>query len=451
VPPPLYRAALCGLAYLLVGCEAPEAPAPRDLLIVSLDTTRRDHLSTYGYERETAPALDRLARGGALFENAISQWTATNPSHTSMFTGLYPHTHGVGTNTSRLPDSLPTLAEILRGAGFRTGAFVSGYTLQSRKTGIDRGFEVYEGRFEGTRRDGRRTGELAVEWLRSLPADERRFLFLHLYDAHGPYRGDGRRLDLFRSSEPGPLLRFIPEYQRRRDSEGRALRHLNEYVDRYDAEVRYQDEVMDYVLGALDLDRTFVVVVADHGETFVERSKSLNLSHATGVFDEQIRIPFVLHGPGIEASRFEEIVETVDLLPTALEILAVPPPPELQIQGESLVPLLAGRRPERADHLGFSSVWARRGGLDRDREIRTVRSRRWKLVVYPGLDGDRVRLFDLAADPGEREDVGDLHPKIRDGLLSELERWSTGDMTPAEEIELTPEDIEKLQALGYLN
>lgn len=448
---PPYRAALYALALLLAACEAPEPSAPRDLVLVSLDTTRRDHLSTYGYPRPTAPALDRLAQGGALFENAISQWAATNPSHTSMFTGLYPHTHGVGTNTSRLPDGLPTLAEILLGAGFRTGAFVSGYTLQSRKTGIDRGFEVYEGRFEGTRRDGRRTAELAVEWLRELPAGDRRFLFLHLYDAHGPYRGDGRRLDLFRSAEPGPLLRFIPEYQRRRDPEGTALRHLNDYVDRYDAEVRYQDEVMDYLLAALDLDRTLVVVLADHGETLAERSKSLNLSHATGVFDEQIRIPLVLHGPGVATARFEEVVETVDLLPTALELLRIEPPPGLRVQGESLAPLLAGRRAERGDELGFSSVWARQSGLDRDRSISTVRSRRWKLVVYPGLDGDRVRLFDLMADPSEREDVANLHPRVRDGLRAELERWSTGDMTPAEEIELTPADVENLEALGYLN
>ncbi len=229
------------------------------------------------------------------------------------------------------------------------------------------------------------------------------------------------------------------------------LRHLNEYLDRYDAEVRYQDEVMNYVLGALDLDRTLVVVVADHGETFIERSKSLNLSHATGVFDEQIRIPFVLHGPGIDSSRYEEVVETVDLLPTALEILGVAPPPELSVQGESLSPLLNGRRPERGDHLGFSSVWARRGDLDRNRAIQTVRSRRWKLVVYPGLDGDFDRLFDLTVDPGERNDVGDLNPRIRNGLLAELERWSSGDMAPAEEIDLTPEDVENLQALGYLN
>ncbi len=446
-----YRTALCGLALLCVGCEAPAPPEPLHLVLVSLDTTRRDHLSTYGYARPTAPALDRLAQGGALFENALSQWTATNPSHTSMFTGLYPHTHGVGTNTSRLPDALPTLAEILRDAGFRTGAFVSGYTLQSRKTGIARGFEVYESRFDGTRRDGRRTAELALEWLQGLPPGDRRFLFLHLYDAHGPYRGDGRRLDLFRSAEPGPLLQFIPDYQRRRGPEGRVLRHLNDYRDRYDAEVRYQDEVMESVLAALDPERTLVVVVADHGETFVERSKSLNLSHATGVFDEQIRIPFVLHGPGIDAARVHEIVETVDLLPTVLDLLGVEPPPGLEVQGESLAPLLAGRRPERGDHLGFSSVWARRPGLDRNRAIHTVRSRRWKLVVYPALDGDRVRLFDLATDSGELEDVGDRHPQIRDGLLAELAKWSTGETAPAEEIELTPEDVENLKALGYLN
>lgn len=372
-----------------------------------------------------------------------------------MFTGLYPHTHGVGTNTARLPEELSTLAQILRGAGLRTGAFVSGYTLRSGKTGIERGFEVYDGRIEGTRRDGRETARRALAWLDDLAPETPWFLFLHLYDAHGPYRGDGRFLDQFRSSDPGPRLKFIPRYQERRGADGRVLRHLNDYVDRYDAEIRYQDAILADMLAAIDLDTTLVVVVADHGETLAERNKGKNLSHATGVPDEQIRIPLVLHGPGIPARVYREVVETVDLLPTVLDLLALEPAgasaTARAVQGESLAPLLREQRPERRDALGYSAVWARQDWQDRERAIESVRSQRWKLVYYPGKTEDQVRLFDLAEDPGERQDVGDRYPRIRQRLLGELEAWRRGDGLQAEEVELSPEETETLKALGYLN
>lgn len=421
------------------------------MLFVSLDTTRVDHLSTYGYPRPTAPHLDQLAEGGVVFDNALSQWTATNPSHTSMFTGLYPHTHGVGTNTAKLPAGLSTMAEILGHAGLRTGAFVSGYTLRSGESGIDRGFEVYDGRIESTRRDGRETATLALEWLAGLGADEPWFLFLHFYDAHGPYRGDGRFLELFRSADRGPALEFIPQYQRRNDPDGRPLRHLNDYIDRYDAEIRYQDEVLGDVLDAVDLETTLVVVVADHGETMAERNRGKNLSHATGVPDEQIRIPFVVRSPGIEPAVYREIVETVDLLPTVLDLMQLGASSGDGYQGESLAPLLRGLRKERTDSLGYSAVWARQDWQDRERAIETVRSQRWKLVYYPGLEGDQIRLFDLLEDPGERTDVGDRYPEIRQGLLAELGAWRRTDTVKAEEVELTQEEIDNLKALGYLN
>ncbi len=436
---------------VLTGCTP---RTPQNLLLISLDTTRQDHLSTYGYGRPTAPHLDQLARKGVLFRNAIAQWTATNPSHISMFTGLYPTTHGVGTNTAGLSDQRSTLAEILRDAGFRTAAFVSGYTLRSKHTGIHRGFQVYQSAFQGIRRDGRETADLALEWLAGLQPNDHWFLFLHLYDAHGPYRGDGRYLHLFVSPDRGPRLKHIPQYQGRRDRDGNLLRHLNDYVDRYDAEIRYQDEVMGDLLDAVDLERTAVIVVSDHGETLAERAKSLNLNHATGVFEEQILIPFVVYSPGVEPGEFQEIVETVDILPTALELLEVPPPAGEEIQGESLVPLFRGLRSQMPDSLGFSGIWVRKqqwDRLDQDRTIGTLRSHRWKLVVYPGLEDDYVHLFDLTQDPLERRDVAEHHPEIRDRLLARLRALQGQEADPVVERELTAEDVKNLQALGYLD
>lgn len=439
------------LALALPAC----APPPRNLLFISLDTTRKDHLPTYGYERDTAPAIDRLARGGVVFDNAVAQWTTTNPSHTSMFSGLYPHTHGVGSNTRQLAEERTTLAEILRSAGFRTAAFVSGYPLRIARKGLGQGFEVYDCDFPKMRRDGRRTSELALAWLGELRGDERFFLFLHLYDAHGPYKPrDGYR-DLFRSPDRGPLLHWIPGYQRRKDDRGRLIDHLNDYVDRYDAQIRYLDDVVAEVLAAVDLERTVVLVTADHGETLGERVQVLD--HGKALFEEQIAIPFVLHAPGLAPGRVAQVVETVDFLPTLLELLGVPRPADWEVEGETLVPLMTLAERQRPGELAFSSVraWPRshadRGYfLDRHRRIHSVRSRRWKLIVYPGFERDYLELYDLASDPFERRNVALENPRVVAALGDALGAWRGGETETAPEGALTATDVENLKSLGYL-
>lgn len=453
-------------ALLLVILGVACAPrTPRNLVLVSLDTTRPDHLSTYGYSRTTSPNLDRLANGAAVFRTALAQWNATGPSHASMLTGLYPHAHGVGLEYGALPPERPTLQEILEQAGFRTGAFVSGYTMRGRMAGgLERGFDIYESRFKGTRRDGMMTTDLALQWLENRD-DGRFFLFLHLYDAHGPFGGYGRHRGLFRSAEPGRRLAFIPGYQRAIGERGEPLEHLNDYIDLYDEGLRYQDDIVGKLLDALDLDRTAVIVVADHGETLGERSEALNLNHSSSLFEEQIRIPFVVHSTGVPHATFDEIVETVDILPTALELLQIPLPEELEIQGESLVPLLRGARSQRRNSIGFSGTWARKAQtpgaralfqrpgmtLDQTRFVYTVRSQRWKLIVYPGTHADHVALFDLDEDPGERTNVAERFPEIRDRMLARGHAWAEAPLPLGDKPELSAEEIENLRALGYID
>lgn len=452
-----YRATV--LLCLMLGLGACGPPAPQNLVLVSLDTTRQDHLSTYGYPRPTSPNLDRIATDGIVFESAVAQWTATSASHASMFTALYPHAHRVGTELSKLSKDTHTLAEILEAAGFRTGAFVSGFTLRGRLAGgLQRGFEVYESKFDGSRRDGAKTLDLALEWLAAIGPDERFFLFLHLFDAHGPYGGDRRFLEEFRSAERGRVLELLPKYQRQEDEEGNTLRHLNDYVDLYDAGLRYQDELLGRLMETVAAERTLVVVLADHGETLGERGERLNLTHSSSVFDEQIRIPFVLQAPGLDAGRFQEVVETVDVLPTALELLEISLPVESTVQGESLAPLLRGERKERREALGYSGIWARKRKsvaasktTGPRRFMYSVRSQDWKLIVYPRADEERVTLIDLRNDPQELEDVGDQHPEIRDHLLERSQEWLTGEGTAIQDQDLTADEMEKLRALGYLD
>lgn len=456
----------CSLSSLaLAGClfTACAPPPPEHLVLISLDTTRKDHLQTYGYPRETSPHLDRLARRSVVFHNATAQMTITNPSHASIFTGLYPHTHRVGENTRRLDDRFVTLTEVLRDAGFRTGGFVSGHPLRAEITGIDQGFEVYDSDFR-RRRAGRLTTDRALEWLREQEPGERGergeriFLFLHLYDAHGPYLPEEPYRALFRSREPGPELAFIPSYQQLRDEEGRLVRDLHEYVDRYDALIRTQDDLVAEVLEAVDLERTAVVVVADHGETLADRATPLNLNHGTSVFEEQTAIPLILHAPGLAAGEVRQPVETVDLLPTLLPLLGVAAPEELEPEGRNLLPWMTGDGAPRERTLAYAVNRA----FDRHHEdrgyrlregdfIRSVRSLRFKLIRYPGVDGDYFELFDLRRDPGERVNLASRHPELLDSLGTALDRWQgavPGEEGPA--TDLSPEDVEQLRALGYL-
>lgn len=445
---------LLGL-FLFSACSPP--PPPRHLVLVSLDTTRKDHLTPYGYPRDTSPHLSRLADGGALFLNGEAQWTFTNPSHTSMLTGLYPHTHGASENAVVLSEEFPTLTEILRDHGFATGAFVSGFPLRPKITDVDRGFEEYDADFSGQRRDCRDTVSAASSWLEELAQEDRFFLFLHFYDAHGPFRPRPEYLEKFRSGSPGPELDYIPKYQKLTDSEGNEIRHLNEFTDRYDAQIRYQDQCLGEILDTLDLGQTVVAVVADHGETLGDRENPYNLNHGTSVFGEQTGIPFVIHSPERQAGRFSLPVETVDLLPTLLDLLELPTPTDMQIEGRSLVPTIDGLDQEGPrKRLAFSTTRLRfrppgRGyNVKKGSLVHMARSERWKLMVYEGVHRDYVELYDLQNDPGETANVADEFPEQRDALFAAFDDWRQKIPLQDPTENLTPEEIENLRALGYL-
>lgn len=410
-------------------------------------------MSLYGYERETTPWMDAFFAEGAIFENAVAQFNTTVPTHTSMLTGVYPHTHGNRRNAG-LSERFETLAEILSGEGFRTGAAVSGYPLKSKSSALDRGFEAYSSRFKGPRRDGGLTVDHALEWLRFVGDENRFFLFVHLYDAHGPYR-ENHHLDTFRSETPGATLDFIPGYQIRRDTTGEPIKTLNAYLDRYDAQIRYQDELVERLVSAVDSSKTLVLLTADHGETFVERASPWNFNHGHNLYREQTRIPLALRGPRVPTGRFVSLVETVDFLPTILALLDIEAD-GASWEGESFAPLLGGSAADSLDGLAFSSsdssanLWKRAGYLlDKSRQIHALESRRWKLIWYPGVDQDYFELFDLQADPGETHPVASEHPEVVERMQAALVSW-LGDREV-----IMPEDLESdldaLRALGYVN
>lgn len=446
---------LAGAALVLgfAAC-APEKPA-RSLVLVSLDTTRTDRMSLYGYERPTTPWMDEFFAEGTVFERAVAQFNTTVPMHTSLFTATYPHVHRNRRGTGFRED-FKTLAEILRTEGFRTGAAVSGFPLKARSSSLDRGFEFYSARFKGARRDGGRTVDRALEWLRKLQPEDRFFLFIHLYDAHGPYRKN-RFLKQFKSRTPGPRLGYLPGYQKRFDKNGKELENLNPYLDRYDAQIRYQDHQLERLFAEMDRDQTLVVVTSDHGETFTERGKRWNLNHGHNLYVEQTRIPLAMRGPRVAAARSELVVEAVDVLPTVLELLEIEADGSYW-QGESFASVLEDPRADPGDALAFSSsdtrakVWQAAGlSLDAMRQTHALESRRWKLIQYPGIEGDHFELFNLETDPQETRSVADSQPELVERMSEALAKW-LGES--ADEIALPEDkdsDLDALRALGYVN
>ena len=440
---------LLTIAAFASGCGEP--PQPRNLLLISLDTLRADHLGCYGYGRPTSPFLDRLASQGVLFEQAWATSPWTLPSHASLFTGLYPSQHGVVSEELALPTDLPTLAEALRGRGFTTAGFVSGIFLGAR-FGLGRGFERYDaiptrptsGGTATSLGSTERVSAAGLEWLAAQPARPY-FLFLHYFDIHSDYRPEPRFAAQFGNPYHGPVdgsTRQLMAFLHRQipfDTDDRA--HL---VDLYDAEIRQLDQALEALFAALSergaLAQTVVVVTADHGEELFDHG---GVFHGRTQYQEMLRVPLIILGPGIpQGLRSDQPVSLVDLAPTLLTLMGVEVPPS--ISGRDLAPLWQtpdARWPERDL---FAEANSTSDGVGPQR---AVRSGRWKLVLHGG--GER-ELFDLGGDPAERVNRAAAEPERAADLESQLAA-SLGSARAAPALpKLSPAMRKQLEALGYL-
>ncbi len=453
-----------GLLYGLLGCgllgcgEVRSADGPPNVVLVSFDTTRADHLSCYGYGRETSPTIDRLAAQGVLFENAVSHSPKTAPSHMSILTGLLPDAHGVRNladeGNHALRDGVPTLATILRDAGYRTAAFTAGGHVAA-ELGFDRGFETFEtgGGVEGIFERG---AEAAEDF-----SGDPFFLFLHTYEVHDPYVPPQRYREMF--ADPAYDGRIIGSRDELKEASGSEWKKQHEvfwdHVDPsserdvehlkalYDAGIRYADDVLGDFLEELDelgeLERTWVVFLSDHGEEFHEHGGFL---HET-LYQEVLRVPLIVRPPATldvdwAGREIAQPVALIDVLPTVLELLGLPATPGAQ--GRSLATLIA-----RGEG-GASSVlshWPRQGRYAFQREG-------WKL--HWDETKDAYELYELAQDPGETRDLVGDQGALRDdlaGQLRSLRAWSrdvAAQGPRGEALPLTPEKRDELQALGYL-
>jgi arylsulfatase A-like enzyme len=443
-------------AALAAACGAPRP----DLLLLSLDTLRRDAVGVYAPDGDSStPNLDAFAARAVRFDRAFVPLPFTLPSHMSLFTGVHPDVHGVWHRRARLSPRLRTLPERLHEAGYATLGIATNAWMK-QEYGFGRGFDHYE-RLEPGAFYAERVNRRALELLDRRGGDARPvFLFLHYLDPHSdwrilPYDSPPRfRADLelagaereFCAPEAGACAtRFLLRADRARLELPAEL--LGKLEALYGRGVRYLDEELGRLFAALEargfLDSALVVVSSDHGEEFREHGR---FGHAQ-TYDETIAVPLLIRFPkDRHAGRVvEEMVETVDLLPTLADYLGLPPPEPAQ--GESLLPLLeGGGRPE-----GHA--------LSRDKDVRTryaLRTATHKLIYDPATSS--AELYDLSSDPGETRNRAGEDPARVEALGRRLEALVRANaelargfpaLETAESV-LSPEEERELQEIGYL-
>jgi arylsulfatase A-like enzyme/Tfp pilus assembly protein PilF len=406
--------------------EAPCAPAADDqpnLLLITLDTVRADHLSCNGSKKVQTPQLDRLARGGVNFTRARTSVPLTLPAHASIMTGTYPPVHGVRDNaTYRLPEEQLTLAEVLARHGYETAAFIGAFVLD-RDFGLAQGFDVYE---EGDWGNLNQIENLAAErsadavrdafsnWLRNRVGSRPFFAWIHLYDPHAPY--------------------VPPEPFRKRYA-----------GDPYAGEIAYTDSVVGKIVEDLEsrklLDATLIAVVGDHGEGLGEHGEQ---THSLLIYNSTIHVPMLLFSPGFvpAGKKVDHLTRIIDLAPTILDYLGLP---QSFGQGTSLRPLIEGGSLDEEITAYSESLYPSLNlGWS---ELRGLEAGDYRFILAP-----RQELYNLGDDSGERDNLIEAIPEVADRLersLATLMESMPDSADPTQAVD--PRTREMLQSLGYVS
>ena len=428
---------LVAVLVVVACCRRGETPAPRHaagggagerparIVFVLLDTVRADHLAPYGYARDTMPFLSQLAAKGVVFEKtwAPSSWTPS--SMASIFTGLWVNQHGVligyratrkalkegdRIQLNRIPQAAETLPEVMKQAGYRTFGVADNVNI-GKPMGFTRGFDRFTMRTQGAVRDR------VARWKGALARSSPYFLYLHYFDAHGPYRVQPRpgqtRLEVNLEAYDAALLSL-------------------------DAELRSHFETLGLHQGA------FVIITADHGEEFWDHGGT---GHDNQVYEELLRVPLILYAPGfLEPRRVDTPVSTIDILPTLREVAQAPP--GSSDQGISLLRTLRG------EAIGPRTFYPMRWWEPTDVRLakKAVVRDRYKYIL--NLPQGTEELYDLKADPKERTNLAAAQPRIASDLKQRLRTFEheapTHPREFAEAVTLSREKAEELKALGYV-
>ncbi len=462
------------------GTQALRLPPDTNILFLLVDTLRWDHLGYNGYERDTSPALDRLALGGVNFTQAIAQATRTSPNMASILTGLTTYSHGIILSRSILDDALTTWGEIMADEGYSTVAMLDNINMGSEfnyAQGIEHVDELFRG--GGPRGAGTMLTK-AMSWLES-SREEPFFMWLHAMDPHTPYdppppydtwftgddlysRTAGIELEYSRTGIGGlkPLY-GVP-----------GVTSLSDYIARYDGEIRYTDWFVDSLLAGMDRlglrENTLIIFTSDHGESLGEHE--YYFAHGTFAFEPTAHVPLVLSHPDLPSGlTIDRLVRSIDILPSVLDLLGMPYPPILE--GESFVPLLTGRETmveEAPICAGGDAYLTMAARTDRWKLVLTPREwlgyDQWvaaKLKMWPNSHREarlrrrsmKMALYDLVSDPAETVDRSEANPSVARELHDQVCEWMNAALLQFRAVrlgegDLSPEAVEQLRSLGYM-
>jgi arylsulfatase A-like enzyme/Flp pilus assembly protein TadD len=447
---PLKRSSLAILALALApGCASHE-PVPTlqsgqlrggNVLLVTIDTLRRDRLGAYGNGQRLTPTLDRLSASGVRYTHAFSHAPMTLPAHTSILTGRTPHSHGVHANGSfRLDEGVPTLATVLKRSGYRTGAFVGAFVLDAR-FGLNQGFDEYDDRyphqtdaatFKVADRRAAEVVKAAGDWILQPPVPPPS-LAQNPSSFGGPVRSAaGAKAGSPQSPVPwfAWVHLFDPHTPYDAPAEYRAGR------DPYDAEVAYTDAMLGQFLERLGaahaLDRTVIIVTADHGESLGDHGET---THGLFAYDSTLAVPLIVSGAAVGRGLVRVPVAHADLLPTILDLVGVAAP--ANVDGQSLVTPPAADRALYFEALeaNLTRGWAPLTGIV---------SGNWKYIDLP-----LPELYDLNEDPSEWQNIVEVDGARRDTLRRALAQLTTSRQAVAAPVGVDADAAARLRSLGY--
>jgi len=422
------------LALVLAAGMACAAPARPNILLITADTLRADHLGCYGSRLGATPSLDKLAAASLVFEDCVCNVPLTCPSCAAMMTSLPPRMTGATRNGLPVAQGIPTLAELLQAAGWHTFCVQSTWTLKAKLCGLDRGFDLYDQDFHHRRwglvnpeRPADKVTDAALRLLRDRPAEQPFFGWVHYIDPHAPYQMH-RHFDPWGKS---PSTLTPRDWVRAR----------------YASEVAFMDREIGRLLEALPPD-TIVVFTADHGESLFEHNY---LGHGRRIYHDNLRVPLILHAPGITQARSSVPAQGMDLAPTLLGLAGVPAVP-----GMSGVDLL--QNPPASDRMRFVETYG--GAVPHVPGLRKmlansgpthqgVIAQGWKLI----LSGEHHKeLYRLPDDPKEGHNLAENESDQVSALAGAVTEWNRQHhaVHPSAHAELDEEDVEALRSLGYV-
>ncbi len=421
------------LFYILASTAQSESLS-NNILFLTVDTLRANHLSCYGYSHLTSPNIDKLAEKGLVFENCITEIPLTCPSFSSMFTSKFPRTTGVTRNGLGISKDEVTITELFKEKGYFTFCVQSNWTLKSKLSGLNKGFDIYDDDFHNKRwgifsseRLADEVTKKSIEIIKKLPSDKPFFGWVHYSDPHAPYH-------------------FRKEYNVHTHSKDIKDKKVYKTIKSYDAEIRFTDEQIGILLKHLP-ENTIIVFTADHGESLYEHNY---LGHGRKLYQNEIRIPFIIVSQSVLPGRTNIPIRGIDIGPTILGLAHIAKHKNmlgLDVLNENVneerirvVETYGGAVP-KIPILRF--IMRKANPI-----MQSVIFKEWKLIVKQ----KRKELYNIIEDPNEMNNLAKQHPQKVSELQNIINKWSRNTPVNYKKVEksLSEEDFEVLRSMGYL-